>query len=270
MKWLQHNMELGSALSLSPWRKTAIATWPNESAASVYGLLEVDMGPCEHWLEVRRHQVSERLTITHVVGRIIAVMLSKHPEANSVVRLGRLYPRKHIDIFFQATASEDGKDLSGVTLRKVDTMSVDDIASNMNRRVRSIRAQQDETFAKSKRMMSHVPSFLLYYLMLLMDFVLFTLNLWSPLLGVPRDAFGSVMITNIGSLGLSMAFPPLIPYAHCSMIFAVGKVRTCPTTQRRLCNLCVTFDHRILDGAHAARMTRTMEEMFAHPDQYLG
>ena len=34
--------------------------------------------------------------------------------------------------------------------------------------------------------------------------------------------------------------------------------------------LCVTFDHRLIDGVHAAKMAKTVEGFFFRPRQELG
>jgi pyruvate/2-oxoglutarate dehydrogenase complex dihydrolipoamide acyltransferase (E2) component len=31
-----------------------------------------------------------------------------------------------------------------------------------------------------------------------------------------------------------------------------------------------TFDHRVLDGAHAARMAKTLKKVFSDPETYFG
>jgi pyruvate/2-oxoglutarate dehydrogenase complex dihydrolipoamide acyltransferase (E2) component len=94
---------------------------------------------------------------------------------------------------------------------------------------------------------------------------------------VPRDAFGSIMITNVGSLGLEEAYVPPVPYSRVPLLLALGSIRDTPVVKdgvvgvEKTMRLCATFDHRILDGAHAAAMARTMrewiEDPFAHYDR---
>jgi pyruvate dehydrogenase E2 component (dihydrolipoamide acetyltransferase) len=105
---------------------------------------------------------------------------------------------------------------------------------------------------------------------------MYTLNLWTPLLGSPRDPFGSCMITSIGSLGLDMAFAPLVPYSRVPLLIAVGAARETPVvrdgrlTVALISRLCVTIDHRLIDGMHAAKMAKTMLAVFANPEGELG
>src|SRR4029079_7524857 len=112
-------------------------------------------------------------------------------------------------------------------------------------------------------------------LLSLSGFVSYTLNLWTPLHGTPRDPFGSVMITNIGSLGLEVAFAPLVPYSRVPLVIAVGALRERPAvvdhhvTVARVITLCMTVDHRRFDGVQVGRMAKTVQEMFANPEREL-
>jgi pyruvate/2-oxoglutarate dehydrogenase complex dihydrolipoamide acyltransferase (E2) component len=84
------------------------------------------------------------------------------------------------------------------------------------------------------------------------------------------------MITNIGSLGLEQAFVPLVPYSRVPLVVAMGAVVDEPVIEDdrvvpgKLMRVSATFDHRVLDGSHAATMSRTMrawmEDPFEHFD----
>ena len=103
------------------------------------------------------------------------------------------------------------------------------------------------------------------------SFLSYELNLDLRRLGIPRDAFGSVMITNIGSIGLQEAYVPLIAYSRVPMILALGNVEDVPVVDDgelvagKTMKVCATFDHRLLDGSHAVVIARTLREWFAHP-----
>ena len=79
------------------------------------------------------------------------------------------------------------------------------------------------------------------------------------------------MITNVGSLGLEEAYVPLVPYSRVPLLVAVGKVVEEPVVRdgqlaiAQTMKLFATFDHRILDGSHAAKMSRCLHACFADP-----
>jgi len=94
-------------------------------------------------------------------------------------------------------------------------------------------------------------------------------------LGIPKDPFGSVMITNIGGMGIDMALAPLCPYTRVPLLMAVGSVKDRPVAVegkvevRPVMTIGVTFDHRLIDGVHAAEMAREFKHCFERPEELL-
>ena len=110
----------------------------------------------------------------------------------------------------------------------------------------------------------------------LIAFLSVTLNLDLSRFGIPNDPFGSVMVTNVGSLGLEEAYVPLVPYSHVPLLIALGATRAEPIVEdgeiviAQIVRAFATFDHRVLDGAHAAKMAKTLKRIFADPEGVLG
>jgi pyruvate dehydrogenase E2 component (dihydrolipoamide acetyltransferase) len=80
---------------------------------------------------------------------------------------------------------------------------------------------------------------------------------------------GTFTVTSLGSFGID-AFTPIINYPECA-ILGVGRIRRCPVVVddqiviRDQVTLSLTFDHRITDGAPAARFLRTLSEAVENP-----
>jgi len=276
MPFLERHIDFGPPRRISSWRKIALGTWRTAKDPSVYGFLDVDAAAALAYLEKAREKTGARVTLTHFAGRALAETLRRHPELNAVLRLGRLYPRKSVDIFYQVASDSEGRDLSGMVVREADSKSLSEIAREVSGRVRSIRDDTDTTFKKMKGIMAAIPGILIGCILDLTGFLLYTLNLWSPALGTPRDPFGSAMITSIGTLGLDMGFAPLVPYSRVPLVLALGAardeavVRDGKIVVMRRVRLCATFDHRLIDGVHASKMARTMTGIFLDPVKELG
>jgi pyruvate/2-oxoglutarate dehydrogenase complex dihydrolipoamide acyltransferase (E2) component len=85
------------------------------------------------------------------------------------------------------------------------------------------------------------------------------------------------MLTNVGSLGLDFALPSLFPPANVSSIIAIGAIYPAPvyesdengvvtkTTLKRFIRLCGAFDHRYIDGVHAAQIARDIRRLIENP-----
>jgi len=80
---------------------------------------------------------------------------------------------------------------------------------------------------------------------------------------------GTFTITNIGSIG-GEYFTPIINYPECA-ILGVGRMRDKPVvkngqvTIRKMLALSLSFDHRIIDGAEAARFMNDIIKMLENP-----
>lgn len=119
--------------------------------------------------------------------------------------------------------------------------------------------------------MNRLPSVLLRPLLLIQEFLQFALNISIPALGMPKDRFGSAMITNIGALGIEHAFIPLSPYSRCPLLIGIGKPRRIPVVDGdkvvpgTSVIITFTFDHRHADGAHGSHLMRRFRKVFTDP-----
>jgi pyruvate dehydrogenase E2 component (dihydrolipoamide acetyltransferase) len=93
-----------------------------------------------------------------------------------------------------------------------------------------------------------------------------------PRLGMPRDPFGTAVITNVGMFGIDTAFAPFIPLGRCSMLLLVTELRDRPwavdgrVEARPTLRLCASFDHRIIDGFQAGKLARAIVGYLEDPE----
>ena len=268
------NLALERKKNLSTFRRVAIGTWKTAYDPSVYGTMHVPADKCLAYIEAFRERTGRRITISHLMAKIVAAALEKMPDANAVLRWNRIYLRKDIGVFFQV-AMEDEKtgeiDLSGATIHQANEKSVYEIVDEFEKKVTVVRKDQDPELAKSRSMTRRIPLLFIGLFMRLIAFFAYTLNLDLKWAGIPKDPFGSVMVTNIGSLGLDQGWVPIVPYSRVPLLIAVGAVQEVPVvedgkvTTRRQMSLNATFDHRVLDGSHAAVMARVIRAHFDDP-----
>lgn len=80
---------------------------------------------------------------------------------------------------------------------------------------------------------------------------------------------GSFTITNIGAIG-GLSFTPVINWPEVAILGA-GRIYPAPAiengqlTTRKKLPLCLTFDHRVIDGADAARFVNDVREYLGNP-----
>ena len=84
---------------------------------------------------------------------------------------------------------------------------------------------------------------------------------------------GTFTVTSLGAFGID-AFTPIIHYPQCA-ILGVGRIRRCPVVREDQIvigdqvTLSLTFDHRITDGAPAARFLQTLSKLVENPRDLL-
>ena len=273
------NLELEHKKDVSAFRRIAIGTWATAYDPSVYGTMEIQMDQTMDYIQRFREKSGQRLTVTHMVARAIAAALRKVPDANAVLRFNRIYVRKRIGVFMQVVMTDEGEDkidLSGATIYDVDEKNLSQIVSEVEEKVDIVRQRKDPNLEKSRGLFHKIPSIFLNVFMKLLSFLLLTLNLDLRKFGLPQDPFGSVMITNVGSLGLDLAYAPLVPYSGVGLVLATGEVQPRAVVEdgeivvRKMMNLNATFDHRFIDGYHAAVMSRTVRSWLQSPDEHFG
>jgi pyruvate dehydrogenase E2 component (dihydrolipoamide acetyltransferase) len=146
--------------------------------------------------------------------------------------------------------------------------------------VTRVRERKDAAMEQGKKTMKLIPFALMNPFLKLLSFVMYALNLDLRFLGLPRDPFGGCTITNIGSLGLDVAYVPLTPYTRTPIYVAPGAVKDTPVVENgqvvagKVMTVNATFDHRFIDGYHASVLSKTLraflEDPFAHFDRLEG
>ncbi len=275
------NTQLTLKRDISSFRKIAIGTWRTTKDPSVYGSLSLEVDGVLDYIARFREATGIHLTLTHLMAKAVALALAAMPDANAILRFNRIYLRKDIDVFFQVMMKDPvtGQiDLSGLTIRKADQKSIAEISAEFQRVAEKVRAGKDEEKEQTRKTMKRIPGFLIGRVLDVIGALLYTFNLDLRMLGLPKDPFGSVMVTNVGSLGLEEAYVPLVPYSRVPLLVAMGGVKkqalvndeTDEIYVAKVMRVFATFDHRILDGAHAAKLASVFRDVFADPEGYFG
>jgi pyruvate dehydrogenase E2 component (dihydrolipoamide acetyltransferase) len=274
------SFELTKSKGGSVFRKIAMGSWRTAGDPSVYGLLEIDVSKALQYLEQLQKQTSVKVTISHLVGKATAIALKQRPEINGLIRFARIYQRKHVDLFYQINVPGDPNDpvgkakLSGEVVRKAETLSAVQIAEELNQRASHLKKGGEGELSKSMDMMKLIPWSMMYWALKFSAFLTYGLGLNLKFLGIPRDPFGSVMITNIGSIGVDLAWAPLVPYTRVPLLLTVGAIKdrawvvNGKVEVRPVMRVGITFDHRFMDGIHASVLNKIFIQCFEEPEKY--
>lgn len=166
-------------------------------------------------------------TLTDILTKLTAAALQKHPLLNAQWRDDGLFIPDEINIAI-AVDTEDG--LLAPVVRDVARLTLDQIAVASKSLIQQARARR---------------------------------------LTRAQLEGGTFTITNLGSLGID-AFTPILNLPQCA-ILGVGCIRREPVVVgaeiviREMFSLSLTFDHRIVDGAPAARFLQTLRGFIESP-----
>jgi pyruvate dehydrogenase E2 component (dihydrolipoamide acetyltransferase) len=271
------NVEAVAIERLSPFRKVALGTWSDPRDPQIYGSLVVRMETALGYLEEISRRTGIRVTVTHLVVKAIGQALVACPEANVLLRWGRPHRRRSVDVsVLVAVASAGAQDLSAVRVSDVDHKGLPQIAAELASAARIVRAGEDVGLETARRRMQRVPALLMSGVLRLVTFLAYTLNLDLRRLGIPKDPFGAAVVSSLGSLGLESAYVPLVGYSKAPIVVAAGAVVQAPVVDGgrlavgQVMRLCATFDHRVIDGAHASVMAAAIRDVFERPWAYSG
>jgi 2-oxoacid dehydrogenases acyltransferase (catalytic domain) len=255
------------------WRKLAGAAWGRPNDPQFFGDLELDAGALLSYIDEVRRLSGVHLTMTHLIGRAVAHGLVTVPKLRVRLARGREYPRESVDVFFIVSA-ESGQELTGVKIHDADRKSAAEIAEEVTRRCATIAAGKDPDLGRSKAMLATLPPRALRVALHVAAWLTSDLNLDLSRLGMPRQAFGGAMITSVGMWGVGHAYSPLAHYYRVPLLVLVGAVRKVPVAigdevaVRPMLTLTATFDHRYVDGFHAAQFAAAVRGYCEDPSRF--
>lgn len=258
------------ATRVSGWRKLAGASWSAPSDPQFFGSMDIDAAELLAYAQVVHEHAGAHVTMTHLVGRAVAHGLQAVPPLRQRIARGRQYERESIDVFF-ILATDEGRELTGLKIEHADAKSVVEISHELDRRRAAIREGTDADFGRTKRMLELLPRPLLRAGLRLSAWLTSDLNMDLPQFGLPRQAFGSAMITSVGMWGVTNAYSPLTSYYRVPVLVLIGAVEPRPVARaglvvvRPMLTVTATFDHRYVDGFQAAQFADAIRQYCTNP-----
>jgi pyruvate dehydrogenase E2 component (dihydrolipoamide acetyltransferase) len=213
----------------------------SESAQHVVPVTLTTEADATALVELRTQAIADRTgsdvsspTYTDLLVKIVAISLSEHPALNAELTEAGIVHHKHVHV---GLAVDTPHGLLVPVVRDADSRSVDQItleAARLIEGARSGRIRPEEL----------------------------------------RDA--TFTITNLGMYDID-AFTPVVNLPQCAVL-GVGRIVARPVivdevservAMRRMLTLSLTFDHRLVDGAPAARFLQTVKHLVERPTRWL-
>jgi len=166
-------------------------------------------------------------SITEMLVPLVAQTLKAHPDVNAVIENGRIKVIENVNI---GIAVDTPEGLIVPNLKNADKLSINEVMANA------------KTLSEKAR---------------------------AGTLTVEELTMGTFTITNLGMFGVR-SFTPVVNPPECA-ILAVGILEERAVAKeskvevRNMITLSLTFDHRVMDGAGAARFLATLSELVCNP-----
>lgn len=256
----------------TPWRLIANAIYSPAKDAKVYGILDVDVTKADEYISKQR-KLGNKITMTSVVTAAVARSLAfDAPEMNCFVRRGRVIPRDYVDVMVSVLI-QGGQEMSAVKIESAHTKTVSEIAKELKEKAANARKGIEESSMKNKYILSKIPWPFRKWTYLLIRLLVYGLGIKWKALGLSEHTFGSIMVTNVGTLGLTTALPALMPVAKLPGVISMGKYEQKPVVIkgeiviRTFLSGGAVFDHRIVDGAQIGQFVRGFIKRIQKPEQ---
>ncbi len=88
------NLRVHPRTNLSAFRRIAIGTWRTTHDPSVHGTLALRADRMLAYLDAFRKRDGERVTLSHVMAKAVAITLAEMPDANAILRFDRITARR--------------------------------------------------------------------------------------------------------------------------------------------------------------------------------
>jgi pyruvate dehydrogenase E2 component (dihydrolipoamide acetyltransferase) len=251
------------------WRKVAAAIYRKPLDSKILGQVELDVTDLEEYISEKRKS-GLKVTLTHVFTMAAARALRfEVPELNAFVRRGSIVQRQQVDAMVSMLM--DGSEMGSVRVNQADQLTIDEFAASISEGIKNARKGNTDKTTDMKARIAGIPWPLRVWVLRFIKFATITWGISIRKLGLTTDSFGSFIVSNIGTLGLTIGFPALMPISNVSFVLIIGAVDKKPWVIndeikiRRIITLGAALDHRICDGSHGGRLFRYLKFISKNP-----
>lgn len=255
----------------TPWRVTAAAIYTAPSDSRVYGSLDIDVTEAKRFLDAKR-KTGVKITMVHLTTAVLARAVAFDvPELNCFIRRGSVVGRKRLNVMIPVMLdSQSG--VSSVLVNDAHARPVSDLANDIRQQAQMSRSGEESKASQNKYLLNKIPWPFRRAVFKLVKWLTVDLGVEMRSLGLSSDSFGSFIVSDIGSFGLTLGMAALFPAAKIPAVIIMGKMEEKPVVRdgevviRTILPLTGTFDHRIVDGMQIGKLGRAIHRNFKKPE----
>lgn len=251
------------------WRRVAASIYQKPVDSKIFGSVEMDITDLEDYISMKRNE-GLKITLTHFFLLAVArAVKTDVPELNAYIRRGRVMKRDNVDV--SVSVLLEGQQMSTVKINDADKLTLHELAPLLNDEIRITRTGAENKTMRMKGFMASIPWPFRSWLFKFIKCITIDLGLSIPGLGLSANNYGSFVLTNIGSIGLQTGYPALFPISNVAFVLVMGGVTLKPAVvngqivPRRIINLSIALDHRVVDAMHGGKLFRYLKNIVKNP-----
>ena len=239
---------------IHPYRRMMPIIMPTKAESIVFFDAEVNATKLEAFLHAR-----PELTMTHMLVAAAARTMHQSPRINRFVAGGRLYQRCGVWVTFsmKRQKSQAEAKIATVKLEIPEDQTLDRVRAQVDGSIKVERSEEETYLDKELSLFLRLPHVVLQLAQRAMSWA--NAHHFLPASFLKNDSlFTSVVLANLGSLGMRAGYHHLYEWGNCPLFVMVGKVEPRPAVDeqgelcvRRILPMRFTFDERIEDGLSA-------------------
>lgn len=252
------------------WRKTASTIYKKPVDSKIFGSVEIDITDLEKYINEKR-KAGVKITLTHFFLLATARAIKEQvPELNTYVKRGNIYSYEQID----ATVSvllQNGE-MGSVKMQNVDQLTLQESAIKLKEEIKKSYQGDENATMQMKEKLARIPWPLRGWVYQLIKYLTTNMGISIPPLGLSANNFGSFILSNIGSIGLDIGYPALMPSANISFVLILGGINKKPwvvnneIVPRTILTLGAALDHRVIDASHGGKLFRYLKKIVNNPE----
>ena len=249
--------------------------YPNRCDNEAYIGLRVDLTPINEYLK-KKNEGEEVFpyTMFHIITAALIKTITLRPKLNRFIANCNFYQRNEVTASFivkKKFSDNGGESLAFIHAKDEET--VDTLHEQLFKKIMNCRSEETgDSTEGAMDILNKMPRWLSKTAIKIICWL--DRHGWVPKSMVESDPYySSVVLSNLGSIGLKCGYHHLTNWGTCSFFCVIGEKKWTPlydqnglVAMRETVDLGFTVDERIADGYYYSKSIRLFKHLLAHPE----
>ncbi len=247
---------------------------PNRCDNEVFNTERIEMEPIMAYINRKNAGHPETMiTYFHVFIAAFLKTIVLRPQLNRFIVNHRVYQRNYISASFTVKKEfrDDGDESLAIVFAD-ETTTMDNIHAQIQEQIRIARSKEGDPSTQGMDKIMKLPRFISTAMAAICRYL--DRHGKVPKSLIESDPFySSIVLSNIGPMGLESGYHHLTNWGTCSIFSLIGRKKKTASIQRdgtakisETVDMGFTLDERIADGYYYAKSMRLFKRILAHPE----